>query len=123
MGQDKAFLPVGGVPCLVRVLRSLLLLTDDLLVVTGDEEQRVRLAALVFSQAPHARLEVDDHPGQGVLGGLSTALRLARHEYSLLVGCDMPFLNPALIHHLYTLTPVPCPTAARILPPPMRRIR
>lgn len=38
-------------------------------------------------------------PKSGVYSGLDQA----RHEYVLTVGCDMPFLNPALLAHMLRL--------------------
>jgi molybdopterin-guanine dinucleotide biosynthesis protein A len=36
------------------------------------------------------------------LGGLHAGLEAASHELSLVVGCDMPFLNPALLRAFAT---------------------
>lgn len=48
---------------------------------------------------------VDLYPGKGALGGIYTGLAAADTFYSLVVGCDMPFLNSALLHYLIELTP------------------
>ena len=39
----------------------------------------------------------DRFRGVGVLDGLHAGLEAASHETALVVGCDMPFLNPALL--------------------------
>jgi len=39
----------------------------------------------------------DRFQGVGVLGGLHAGLEAASHELALVIGCDMPFLNPDLL--------------------------
>jgi len=48
---------------------------------------------------------VDLYPGKGVLGGIYTGLINANTFYSLVVACDMPFLNRALLYYLVALAP------------------
>jgi molybdopterin-guanine dinucleotide biosynthesis protein A len=40
----------------------------------------------------------DRFRGVGVLGGLHAGLQAASNDLTLLVGCDMPFLNPELLY-------------------------
>jgi molybdopterin-guanine dinucleotide biosynthesis protein A len=49
------------------------------------------------------RFVPDIIPGQAALGGLYTALSAAACPLVIVVGCDMPFLNPALLRYLVTL--------------------
>ena len=43
------------------------------------------------------RVVPDLEPGQGTLAGIQAAINGAAHGYCLVVACDMPFLNPALL--------------------------
>lgn len=45
----------------------------------------------------------DSIPGKGALGGILTALQRTPHERVLVVACDMPALNPALLRHMSAL--------------------
>ena len=54
---------------------------------------------------PAARLVGDLLPGMGSLGGIYSGLMAATTQYSLVVGCDMPFLNPKVIAYLASLAP------------------
>jgi molybdopterin-guanine dinucleotide biosynthesis protein A len=45
----------------------------------------------------------DDIPGAGPLGGIVTALSHSPHDRVLVVGCDLPFLSPALLRYMATL--------------------
>jgi len=45
-------------------------------------------------------LVADRHPGAGALGGAWTGIAASTHPQVLVVACDMPFLNPALLAYL-----------------------
>jgi molybdopterin-guanine dinucleotide biosynthesis protein A len=95
MGQEKAFLPVGGRPVIERVLWSTADLSDDLLIVTNTPDMYRHLGQRMVS---------DVYPGKGALGGVYTAIIAALHPHCLVVACDMPFLNTDLLSHLMTLS-------------------
>ncbi|MCS7039519.1 MAG: molybdenum cofactor guanylyltransferase [Anaerolineae bacterium] len=96
MGRNKALLPVGGVPLIERVLAALRPLTTDILLITNDSAPYVHLGLPCIP---------DERPGYGPLMGLYSGLKAARHEAVLLVACDMPFLNTALLARLVELLP------------------
>jgi molybdenum cofactor guanylyltransferase len=50
-------------------------------------------------------MEVDLVPGKSSLGGIYTGLAYTNTVYNLVVGCDMPFLNHALISYLVQNAP------------------
>lgn len=88
MGQNKAFLELAGRPLIAHVLDRMAEVCEEVLIVAGD-------VALYASLG--VRVVPDVFPGVGVLGGLHAGLAAARHDLILAVGCDMPFLNPALL--------------------------
>ncbi len=90
MGTDKALLPLlpGGPVMLELILARLQTISDDLFIVASE-----RPAYGVFGTP----VVPDSYPDTGVLGGIGSALRHARHERCLVVGCDMPLLNPELL--------------------------
>jgi molybdopterin-guanine dinucleotide biosynthesis protein A len=69
-------------------------------VVTSQEQ---------FSLITAARLKgkviVDIYPGKGTLGGIYTGLASVDSFYTLVVGCDMPFLNRDLLCYLIDVAP------------------
>ncbi|MBI3669789.1 MAG: molybdenum cofactor guanylyltransferase [Acidobacteria bacterium] len=83
MGSDKALLDIGGVPLLVRTARLVEPLVAAVTVVGSPE----RYAALGLRVIP------DHWTGIGPLGGLGTALRASTTPWSLVVGCDLPYLT------------------------------
>jgi molybdopterin-guanine dinucleotide biosynthesis protein A len=96
MGHDKSHLILGGETLVARAVRTLRALSDDVVVVANTLEPRGNLAA---------RLTGDVIAGGGVLSGVHAGLASARHEFALVVACDMPFLNLALLRHMASLAP------------------
>lgn len=94
LGQDKAFVEVGGRPLIVRVLDVVLPMSDDVLIVADD--------AAKFRHLP-GRVVADVYPGMAALGGIYSGLSAARHEQALVVACDMPFLNEGLLRYMIDL--------------------
>jgi molybdopterin-guanine dinucleotide biosynthesis protein A len=88
MGQDKAFLTLGGQLLIEVVIERLAQVCREVLVVAGDTQPYVGLGVPVVEDRFH---------GVGVLGGLHAGLEAAAHGLILAVGCDMPFLNSDLM--------------------------
>jgi molybdopterin-guanine dinucleotide biosynthesis protein A len=88
MGRDKAFLELDGRPLIAHVVERVACVCAEVLVVASNVQPYAGLGA---------RLVEDRFRGVGVLGGLHAGLEAAAHELALAVGCDMPFLNPALL--------------------------
>ena len=89
-GLRKATLAVGGTSIIDRQLAVLRTLAAPVFLVTS-------------AQAPRdAELTVvrDEYPDHGALGGIYTAIVASPHERTLVVACDMPFLNAAFLAHL-----------------------
>ena len=96
LGRDKSHLTLGGETLVARAVRTLSALSDDVVVVADTPEPNGNLAA---------RLTGDVIAGGGALSGLHAGLMAARHEFALVVACDMPFLNLALLRHIASLAP------------------
>jgi molybdopterin-guanine dinucleotide biosynthesis protein A len=43
---------------------------------------------------------IDIYPDKAALGGLYTGLSYSNNDYSIIVACDMPFLNPDLLEYM-----------------------
>jgi molybdopterin-guanine dinucleotide biosynthesis protein A len=90
MGQDKGLIPFLGQPLIRRVIDRVAHLGNELLITTNHPE------AYAFLELPLAR---DRLPGRGALGGLYTALAVARYPLVIVVACDMPFVNAQMLAH------------------------
>ena len=88
MGRNKAFLEWEGRPLISTIEERLRQVADEVLIAANDIERFTPFAD---------RCVPDVYPGVGTLGGLRAALRAAKNPLMLAVGCDMPFLNPAVM--------------------------
>lgn len=104
LGQDKAFIEIAGKPLIERVLQAIAPLSDDLVIVANQPEAYDYLRVRVIG---------DIYPGKAALGGIYSGLLVAQHAQAFVLGCDMPFLNPALLQYMIALAPghpivIPC---------------
>ena len=93
MGEDKAFLRLepGGPMLLEIVLDRLRFVSNDVVIVANDVARHSSFGARVVK---------DVLPGFGTLSGIHAALAGALHQHCLVVACDMPLLNPAVLVYL-----------------------
>jgi molybdopterin-guanine dinucleotide biosynthesis protein A len=91
-GQDKAHALLGGKPLVSHVFDALQAFLEDVLIVTNQPVRYETFDVAVVS---------DIVQGAGSLGGLLTALVHAKAERCIVVACDMPFLNVAVIRKLF----------------------
>jgi molybdenum cofactor guanylyltransferase len=96
LGRDKSFLLLEGQPLVMRTVETLVTLSDDLVIVTNQPTSYEPLALPL-------RLVPDERAGEGALMGLYSGLKAARHPHALVVACDMPFLNLALLRYMLPL--------------------
>jgi molybdopterin-guanine dinucleotide biosynthesis protein A len=92
MGVDKATLAVRGRP-LVTYPRDALRSAGarEVLAVGGDREALAALGLTVVA---------DEHPGEGPLGGIVTALRVATEPVVVVLACDLPAITCEVVRRL-----------------------
>ncbi len=93
MGRDKALVEVGG--------RALAAIAAGALVDAGADGPVLAIGGEGGALA-HLGLEAvaDDHPGEGPLGGVLTALARAPHDLVVVLACDVPGADPAAVRHV-----------------------
>ena len=92
MGADKALLRLGG--------RPLAAIAADALTGAGATEVFCVGGDLDGLRAAGLDAVADDHPGQGPLGGLLTALGLATDDLVVVLSCDLPTIDPPSVQTL-----------------------
>ena len=94
LGMNKSFINVSGQSLIEHIVAKLARLSDDVIIVTNSPEKYDHL---------EARLVGDIYPGKGALGGIYSGLRAAANTHSLVVACDMPFLDLNLLRYMILL--------------------
>lgn len=97
LGSSKALEIIGGKSLIERVVERVKLVSSQTLIVTSPRQ-------LALPVAGEVEVLVDLYPGTGPLGGIYTGLLASPSSYSIVVGCDMPFLNIELLRYMIELS-------------------
>ncbi len=104
MGADKALTALAGRPLMGHVL-DVLQPACNLCMIVSQRDAHHGLEG--------AQLIADAYPGTGPLGGILTAMEAGGKGIYVVVGCDMPALQPAVLQLLIeTLRAAPAAQAA-----------
>ena len=90
MGQDKSAVDLGGRSLLGRALELAGSVADEVLLLGGTNELSVELPV-------HVKLVPDWAAPAGPVGALGAGLNAAKHDWCLLLPCDMPFVTPSVV--------------------------
>ena len=90
-GADKASLPVGRARIIDRQLAAISALTNDVRIVANDAARYAELSVRVIP---------DKIADAGPLGGIHAALLDARHDWTIVLACDLPFVTTMLLERL-----------------------
>jgi molybdopterin-guanine dinucleotide biosynthesis protein A len=91
MGTDKSFVPFLGRPMIEVVRERVERLGDELILITNKPDEYAHLGLPMYG---------DLYPETGPLGGIYTAIHYAAHPHTLIVACDMPWLNRPLLEYM-----------------------
>ena len=95
LGLDKALLRLDDETLLEATVKKAATLSDEVIVAGGPFPYPL----------PSARLVADVYPGCGPLSGIHAGLSAASSFHSLVVACDMPFLNMELLRCMVEMAP------------------
>lgn len=89
MGKNKALLKIGELTLIEHVIQSTKTLSPrEIIIITNTPDDYQHLGY---------RMIADTILGQGAIGGIITALHHSQTEATLIMACDMPFIQPALL--------------------------
>ena len=100
LGQDKALETIGNKRLLHWVVSYLSLFKSNIIIVTAEKQSLPQII-----DYPELRIVTDAYPNKGPLGGIYTGLATSDSLYNLVVACDMPFLNYALLDYMLRISP------------------
>ncbi|MDM3888529.1 molybdenum cofactor guanylyltransferase MobA [Pseudomonas sp. BCRC 81390] len=105
-GRDKGLINWQGEPLVAHVHRVLRPLTDNLVISCNRNQDAYRAYA--------DQLVGDVEAGfPGPLAGVIAGLKVARHEWVILLACDAPLVDQGLVEDLLRLA-VTCDSAAMV---------
>ena len=94
MGRPKAWLPIEGVPLLVRVASRVAPLVGEIVIVGAADQELPDVAAAVDVGVTIIR---DRAPDLGPLPALALGLVTIRAESAFALACDAPFISTRLL--------------------------
>lgn len=97
-GREKSFVKLNNRSLIEWTIRSLSYVSKYIIIVTSFEGYDSFLHTRYASQ-----VIVDVVGGKAALGGIFTGLSFTSTDYSIVVGCDMPFLNGDLLKYQLSL--------------------
>lgn len=96
MGSNKSFVQLQGKPIIEHVLSRVSDIQPlETILITNHPAEYAHLGLPMFQ---------DVLPEKGSLGGIYTALHYSGQPYTLVIACDMPFVQPDLLRYMVEFT-------------------
>ena len=99
-GQNKATLEFNGKSLIRHVVDAVGSIVDEVIVVSKNEEQADKCAALL---EPSVRFVVGDRDNEGILGDALAGFAWSNEKYSLLLSSDSPLVSLNVVDLLFEL--------------------
>ncbi|MHA1130077.1 MAG: molybdenum cofactor guanylyltransferase [Candidatus Helarchaeota archaeon] len=98
LGVDKALIVIKNRPLIVHTLARISSMSDDIIIVTKTVKRMNKLRQVIDGTA---RFFLDNTPSiESPLVGALTGFQKAKYKNILLIGCDMPLIQPKVIELL-----------------------
>ena len=99
--QDKCLSTLNGIPLLQHTIdRVAWVAPNEVIVAARDSEQGEEIRNRITGDF---RIVFDYFTDFGPLSGLLAALEHTRCYHCLVIGCDMPFINPEVVEFLFDI--------------------
>ena len=98
LGGNKGTELIGGIPVIERVINALKPITSRIILITGGD-------TITYSTLKDVEVIRDNYRVKRPLTGIYTGLCCSRSKANIVVTCDMPFLNAALLDHMVKILP------------------
>jgi molybdopterin-guanine dinucleotide biosynthesis protein A len=90
MGEDKGLMLLDGKPMIEHVIDIVNGIVENIIIISNNKE---------YEQFGYPVYE-DEVKGKGPLGGIYTGLQQASTQLSLVLSCDIPYVNANLLNLL-----------------------
>ena len=98
--RDKSVADLAGTPMIRRVVDRVVDVVDEV-VINCRSDQVDPIAAAVASAPIDPAFAIDRETDGGPMAGIARGLEATDAAYTLVVACDMPFVDPAFVEHLF----------------------
>jgi molybdopterin-guanine dinucleotide biosynthesis protein A len=99
LGRDKVLETINDRYLLQQVVSRLSFFNSNIIIVTAAKQPLLQSISY-----PKIRVATDTYPDKGPLGGIYTGLATSDSVNNLVIACDMPFLNQALLRYMIQLS-------------------
>lgn len=93
MKFNKAFAQIAGKSVINIIVDKFIRSFDETIIISNEPHLYDDLGLEVY---------VDIYPHMGPVSGIHSGLSHARHDQIFILGCDMPFINMALVEYMFT---------------------
>ncbi len=98
--RDKAVADLAGVAMIRRVADRLAEVVETV-VINCRRDQRTAIDEAMTGYPLAVTYAIDEEPDLGPMAGILTGLQAVEGTYAAVVACDMPFVEPAFVRHLF----------------------
>ncbi len=98
--RDKAVAALAGTPMIRRVVDRIAGVVDEVVINCRDDQVDAVRDALAGSDFEPA-FALDREPDEGPMAGIARGLEAVSADYTFVVACDMPFVDPEFVEFLF----------------------
>jgi len=99
---DKCFSTLNNKPLIQHAIDRISSVADEIIVAARDEEQGGRIKKII-KNSNKIVFVFDSSKDVGPLAGFLSGLERASFSYSIVIGCDMPFIDPGVAKFLFEI--------------------
>jgi molybdopterin-guanine dinucleotide biosynthesis protein A len=109
---DKSFLLLEEKPLILHIIDAISGAVDEIVVAISDHDrEKIERIGRIFNgnldryaegaSGTRHKIAVDPVKGFGPVIGILAGLEQASAEYSIVLGCDTPYVNEGIVEHLF----------------------
>jgi molybdopterin-guanine dinucleotide biosynthesis protein A len=101
---DKALANIYGKPLLVHILERVTPIVEETIICVNNEMRKLRYIKMLRNYSfDHVKICIDMHYPHisGPAVAITTGLKVAKADYCIILPCDTPFIQPAVLEHLF----------------------
>jgi len=91
LGKVKAFIKIGGVPLIEKIINEIYNCFEKVIVITTDVKK--------FENIKNVEI-FEDKYRVGPLGGILTGLNISPYPYNFIFACDYPFIKKEVVEYM-----------------------